>query len=611
MKICQRSWRFCRDSGSRSQLNRGHAPTADAAPRFLRPARVSAMTADAPTHPDRHRHRRHVHRRRRLRRGHRRARHHQDPVHPGRPGRRLHRPASHKVLDLLGADRRRRHRGQPRHHRRHQPAARGQGRAASASSPPRATSSCSRSPARRARRLRQLLLLGEAAAHRPAPTGSRPSAAGSTSTGDEVRPVRRGRAPSPRPAGSATTGITTIGVCFLHSYANADPRAADARRSCAASTPRRSCRSRSEVLREYREYERVDDHAGRRRRQAAASPRTSPTSTSRLDGFTGEPADPVLRDEVQRRRALGRRGRAPADHHGAVRAGGRRARRRADRRGGRLRPGAHLRRRRHLDRRHAWSLDGEPALTTEGTVGAYPCKIPMIDVVTVGAGGGSIAWISPEGTLKVGPQSAGADPGPICYGQGRHRADDHRRPRRARPDPAAPARRRDPARRRRRPRRASTRSPAELGLDARARAPPASSRSRAWNQANALRQVTRQARPRRARLHAGHVRRLRARCSPAGWSTSSASPASLVPPEPGQRVGVRPADRRRQERLRADRRRPARAARPRRRRRRRSTSSTGRAADGARRARASPRERARASCAPPTCATSARPSRCA
>jgi N-methylhydantoinase A len=63
-------------------------------------------------------------------------------------------------------------------------------------------------------------------------------------------------------------------------------------------------------------------------------------------------------------------------------------------------------------------LGGEPTLTTEGMVGAYPSKIPMIDVVTVGAGGGSIAWISPEGTLKVGPRSAGADPGPICYAKG-------------------------------------------------------------------------------------------------------------------------------------------------------------------------------------------------
>ncbi len=63
-------------------------------------------------------------------------------------------------------------------------------------------------------------------------------------------------------------------------------------------------------------------------------------------------------------------------------------------------------------------VDGEPTLTTEGSVGGYPSKIPMIDVVTVGAGGGSIAWLSPEGTLKVGPRSAGADPGPLCYGFG-------------------------------------------------------------------------------------------------------------------------------------------------------------------------------------------------
>jgi N-methylhydantoinase A len=63
-------------------------------------------------------------------------------------------------------------------------------------------------------------------------------------------------------------------------------------------------------------------------------------------------------------------------------------------------------------------VDGEPTLTTEGSVGAFPSKIPMIDVVTVGAGGGSIAWLSPEGALKVGPHSAGADPGPLCYAKG-------------------------------------------------------------------------------------------------------------------------------------------------------------------------------------------------
>ncbi|HEX6255193.1 MAG TPA: hydantoinase/oxoprolinase family protein [Euzebyales bacterium] len=61
---------------------------------------------------------------------------------------------------------------------------------------------------------------------------------------------------------------------------------------------------------------------------------------------------------------------------------------------------------------------GEPALTTEGTVGRFPTKVPMIDVVTVGTGGGSIAWQTADGALKVGPRSAGADPGPLCYGTG-------------------------------------------------------------------------------------------------------------------------------------------------------------------------------------------------
>jgi N-methylhydantoinase B len=61
---------------------------------------------------------------------------------------------------------------------------------------------------------------------------------------------------------------------------------------------------------------------------------------------------------------------------------------------------------------------GEPGLTTDGAVGRFPVKAPMIDLVTVGTGGGSIAWRAPDGGLKVGPASAGADPGPMCYGRG-------------------------------------------------------------------------------------------------------------------------------------------------------------------------------------------------
>lgn len=61
---------------------------------------------------------------------------------------------------------------------------------------------------------------------------------------------------------------------------------------------------------------------------------------------------------------------------------------------------------------------GKPHLTTSGSIGRFPVKVPMIDIVTVGTGGGSIAWLDPSGALKVGPRSAGAVPGPMCYPSG-------------------------------------------------------------------------------------------------------------------------------------------------------------------------------------------------
>ncbi|MGI8398215.1 hydantoinase/oxoprolinase family protein (plasmid) [Agrobacterium deltaense] len=57
-------------------------------------------------------------------------------------------------------------------------------------------------------------------------------------------------------------------------------------------------------------------------------------------------------------------------------------------------------------------------LTGEANVHGYPIKAPMLDIHTVGAGGGSIAFVDSGGLLKVGPRSAGADPGPVCYGRG-------------------------------------------------------------------------------------------------------------------------------------------------------------------------------------------------
>jgi N-methylhydantoinase A len=65
---------------------------------------------------------------------------------------------------------------------------------------------------------------------------------------------------------------------------------------------------------------------------------------------------------------------------------------------------------------------GEPQLTGEKTVGAAKVALPAIDIHTLGAGGGSIAWVDPGKILHVGPESAGADPGPACYAKGGTRA---------------------------------------------------------------------------------------------------------------------------------------------------------------------------------------------
>jgi N-methylhydantoinase A len=64
-------------------------------------------------------------------------------------------------------------------------------------------------------------------------------------------------------------------------------------------------------------------------------------------------------------------------------------------------------------------VDGEPSYADTPVFAKYPVAVPVIDVTSIGAGGGSIAWIEPEsGVLKVGPHSAGASPGPVCYGAG-------------------------------------------------------------------------------------------------------------------------------------------------------------------------------------------------
>ena len=401
-------------------------------------------------------------------------------------------------------------------------------------------------------------------------------------------------------------GVDTLGVCFLHAYA--DPGHEERmRRVLAEEHPGAVVSLSSEVLREYREYERAMTTLV----DAAVKPRLAAyvsNISARLASYVGGPdrerrvpfyvmksnggvlsADEVVHQPITTvlsGPAAGALGAAliaqVAGFDRVLTCDG----------GG-------------TSTDVAVVVDGQPTLTTEGTVGAFPSKIPMIDVVTVGAGGGSIAHLSAEGALRVGPAVGRRRPRTALLRAGRHRRHHHRRPCRPRPHPSAPARRGDPARRRRRARRgrAARRGARPVARGDRGRGP----RDLRVEPGQRPAAGHRQARPRRPRLHADDLRRLG--LAPAVPPDGRARhPDRAGAPRPGQRLGVRAADRRREERLRADPGRPRRRARRRRPRQRRTTRWRGWPATPCC-ARGSPRTRT-SSPAPPTCATSARPSRC-
>ncbi|GAB3320840.1 hydantoinase/oxoprolinase family protein [Geodermatophilus aquaeductus] len=208
-------------------------------------------------------------------------------------------------------------------------------------------------------------------------------------------------------------GITTVGVCFLHAYAD-DTHERAMLEVLREEHPGAVVSISSQVLREYREYERsvttlVD---------AAVKPRVGAYVTNirtRLDEIAPGVPFYVMKSNggvlsaaevVHQPITTMLSGPAAGALGAALIAGAAGFDRVLTCDGGGTSTDVTV------------VVDGEPTLTTEGSVGEYPSKIPMIDVVTVGAGGGSIAWLSPEGTLKVGPRSAGADPGPMCYPSG-------------------------------------------------------------------------------------------------------------------------------------------------------------------------------------------------
>ncbi len=207
-------------------------------------------------------------------------------------------------------------------------------------------------------------------------------------------------------------GVEAVSVCFMHSYANPAHEAAAAERVRAA-MPEAFLTVSSTLLPSIRFYERV--------------------STTALNSYVGPKLNRYVERLVARLAEAGFRGTllimqsnggvmapevaraSPALTLLSGPAGG---------------PGAGLFYAKALGRDRAITTDmggtsfeasvavGAPLLVNDGEVARHKIALPMLDIHTIGAGGGSIGWLDPGGMLRMGPQSAGADPGPACYGKG-------------------------------------------------------------------------------------------------------------------------------------------------------------------------------------------------
>jgi N-methylhydantoinase A len=214
-------------------------------------------------------------------------------------------------------------------------------------------------------------------------------------------------------AALADSGAEAVAVCLLFSYLNpAHEQAIKAR--IAAALPHLAISISSEVQPEFREYERSSTTL----LNAYLQPVFARYMGRLRDGVT-EIAPVRLRGHqpVERRADVGRP-RAELPHpHGDERPG--------RRIGGchRRRPGIGVQDFITFDMGGtsadvALIRDYAAALAFDRDVAGFPVRMPMVDINTVGAGGGSIAWVERDGLVKVGPRSAGAVPGPACYGRG-------------------------------------------------------------------------------------------------------------------------------------------------------------------------------------------------
>ena len=208
-------------------------------------------------------------------------------------------------------------------------------------------------------------------------------------------------------------GVRTVGVCFIHAYAN-PAHELRMREILLEEIPDVVVSISSEVWPEYREYERtvttlvdafvkphVNGYLARAQRRLSEVTQESPLLIMKSNGGV-MPAPAVARRPIST--ALS----GPAA--GALGA-------------------SWLARQAGFERVITIDTGGtstdvclvegaEPQLTRDGRIGRFPVRVPMIDIVSVGTGGGSIAWIGPDGGLRVGPRSAGAEPGPMAYARG-------------------------------------------------------------------------------------------------------------------------------------------------------------------------------------------------
>ena len=211
--------------------------------------------------------------------------------------------------------------------------------------------------------------------------------------------------------------VDAVAVCYLHAYRN-DRHEVLTGRAVAKSLPGAYISLSSEVLPQIKEYERiwttvVNAYVG----PALARYLTALASRLRAKGYRG---DVLIMQSHGGVAPIKESSRLAAGSVLSGPAGGLAAGRYASR---------------LLDEGHLITFDmggtstdiallqhGEPQLTGEKTVGIAKVALPSLDIHTLGAGGGSIAWVDAGGILHVGPESAGADPGPACYGKGGDKA---------------------------------------------------------------------------------------------------------------------------------------------------------------------------------------------